>query len=125
MIESLEQAVIQWAEEKGIFEKSNPLKQFEKTQEEVNELLDALQVQHEIDLLASHGIDLGFEKNFENQNDIEDAIGDIIVTLIIQAKMQNVSIGGCLAAAYNVIKNRQGEMVDGVFVKQEDLLKDA
>ena len=126
MIESLEQEVIKWAKEKGIFTNSNPLKQFSKTLEEVQELGDALEEQLFLDKLHAKGMEYhSFEAQFNNQNEIEDAIGDIIVTLIIQAKMQNVSLGACLHSAYNVIKKRQGKMVDGVFVKQEDLLKDA
>lgn len=126
MIESLEQEVIKWAEEKGIFTNSNPLKQFSKTLEEVQELGDALEEQNFLDKLHARGMDYhSFESQFNNQNAIEDAIGDIMVTLIIQAKMQGVCLGTCLHAAYNVIKNRTGKMVDGVFVKQEDLVNDA
>jgi len=48
---------------------------------------------------------------------VKDAIGDIMVTLIIQCKMQGMDLQDCLESAYNVIKNRTGKMVDGVFVK--------
>jgi len=91
--------VEQWAEEKGIFEKSYPLKQHIKTQEEVNELLEAM---------ANN-----------NEEAVKDAIGDILVTLIIQAKMQNMQLKDCLKHAYNTISNRQGKMVNGIFVKEE------
>jgi DNA-binding protein len=40
-----------------------------------------------------------------------------MVTLIIQAKMQNVSLEYCLKSAYNVISKRTGKMVNGQFVK--------
>ena len=49
--------------------------------------------------------------------EIHDAIGDIVVTLIIQCKMQNVSLTTCLEGAYNEIKNRTGKMENGIFVK--------
>lgn len=68
MIE-LQNKVIQWAEDKGIFEKSDPTSQFLKTISEVGELADAV-----------------------NKNDlpeIKDAIGDTTVTLILHAKMTN------------------------------------
>ena len=91
--------VEQWAEEKGIFEKSHPLKQHIKTQEEVNELLEAM---------ANN-----------DEEAVKDAIGDILVTLIIQAKMQNMQLKDCLKHAYNTISNRQGKMVNGIFVKEE------
>ena len=44
-------------------------------------------------------------------------MGDIMVTLIIQAKMQNISLEKCLESAYNVISQRTGRMVNGQFVK--------
>jgi hypothetical protein len=40
-----------------------------------------------------------------------------MVTLIIQCKMQGMDLQDCLESAYNVIKNRTGKMVGGVFVK--------
>ena len=89
--------VEQWAEEKGILSKATPLTQAIKTQEEVNELYRAI-------------LD-------ENRDEIKDAIGDIMVTLIIQCKMQGMDLQDCLESAYNVIKNRTGKMVGGIFVK--------
>ena len=49
-------------------------------------------------------------------------MGDIMVTLIIQAKMQNVSLEYCLKSAYNVISKRTGKMVNGQFVKDIDII---
>jgi hypothetical protein len=40
-----------------------------------------------------------------------------MVTLIIQAKMQALSIEQCLESAYNVISKRTGRMINGQFVK--------
>jgi NTP pyrophosphatase (non-canonical NTP hydrolase) len=47
-----------------------------------------------------------------------DAIGDIIVTLVIQAQMWNLHIDECVEAAWQQIKDRKGRMVNGVFVKE-------
>jgi len=91
------QNVIDWAKEKGILEKSSPLKQHGKTQEEVDELKQAL--------LS------------KDREEIIDAIGDITVTLIIQAELNGLDFEDCLESAYNVISKRTGEMIDGVFVK--------
>ena len=91
------QLVEQWAEEKGILSKATPLTQAIKTKEEVDELYNAI-------------LD-------NNQDEIKDAIGDIMVTLIIQCKMQGMDLQDCLGSAYNVIKNRTGKMVGGIFVK--------
>ena len=55
------------------------------------------------------------------QDDLVDAIGDLYVTIVILAQQHGTNIENCAWAAYNVIKNRQGKMVDGVFVKQEDI----
>ena len=95
----LECAIEAWAEEKGILAKATPIKQAMKTQEELTELCNAI-------------ID-------DDKEEIKDAIGDIIVTLIIQAKMQSMTIEECLNAAYDVISKRTGKMVNGQFVKDK------
>lgn len=91
--------VEKWAEEKGIFQKATPLSQHKKTQEEVDELKEALET--------------------NNKEEIVDAIGDILVTLIIQAKMNDIDPVFCLQSAYDVIKGRTGQMIDGIFVKDK------
>jgi NTP pyrophosphatase (non-canonical NTP hydrolase) len=93
----LEALVVAWADEKGILAKATTLKQAEKTMEEVQELIDAI-------------------KN-DDQEEIEDALGDILVTIIIQAKMQNMSLIECLEISYNIIAKRTGKMIDGQFKK--------
>jgi len=93
----LEALVIEWADEKGILAKATTLKQAEKTMEEVQELIDAI-------------------KN-DDHEEIEDALGDILVTIIIQAKMQNMSLIECLEISYNIIAKRTGKMIDGQFKK--------
>lgn len=94
----LETLVIDWAKEKGILEKGNPQAQAEKTLEEVQELLDAIAV--------------------DDKAEIEDALGDILVTIIIQAEMQGVELKKCLKGAYDIISKRKGVMKDGQFVKE-------
>lgn len=96
--ESMEQNVIHWAQERGIFDKATPHSQHGKTLEEVQELTDAL---------AANDV-----------SEIKDAIGDIAVTLIIQAHMHGWTLAECLSAAWSEIKDRKGQMVDGVFVKE-------
>ena len=53
--------------------------------------------------------------------DIKDDIGDMIVVLINIAERNNLTIEECLEQAYNDIKDRKGKMIDGVFVKEDDL----
>tara|TARA_R110002167_G_scaffold7563_4_gene35885 strand:+ start:372 stop:713 length:342 start_codon:yes stop_codon:yes gene_type:complete len=53
--------------------------------------------------------------------DIADDIGDMMVVLINIAERNNLSIDECLAKAWDDIKDRKGEMRDGVFIKESDL----
>jgi len=93
----LECVVEQWAEDKGILSKATPMAQAIKTLEETTEFCKAV--------------------NNNNREEIIDAMGDIMVTLIIQAKMQNLSLEKCLESAYKVISMRTGKMINGQFVK--------
>lgn len=93
----LESLVEKWAEDKGILEKATTMKQAEKTHEEVLELMSAI--------------------DEDDTDEIRDAIGDIMVTLIIQAKMQGMTIEECLNTAYDVISKRSGVMKNGQFHK--------
>lgn len=56
-----------------------------------------------------------------NREGFKDGVGDVLVTLIIAAKQQGLSLDECLAAAWEEIKDRTGKTVDGVFVKTADL----
>ena len=58
-----------------------------------------------------------------DQEGLKDGIGDVVVTLIILAQQNEMTLEECLECAYDEIKGRTGEMIDGVFVKQEDLEK--
>lgn len=98
MLEQLELKVLDWADEKGILKNGTKLKQGLKTLSEVEELLTAIAD--------------------SDAYEIKDAIGDIVVTLIIQADMNGLTLTECVESAYNVIKNRKGQMVNGTFVKE-------
>ncbi|MGZ9551264.1 MazG-like family protein [Staphylococcus epidermidis] len=52
---------------------------------------------------------------------LKDGIGDTVVTLIILAQQHNMSLEECLQCAYEEIKDRTGKMINGTFVKDEDL----
>lgn len=54
-------------------------------------------------------------------NDLVDSLGDITVTLIILAQQHGLRLEDCLESAYKVIRNRDGKLINGVFVKSEDL----
>jgi hypothetical protein len=94
----LELDVIRWAEERRIIPNSTAMAQAIKTHEEVGELLSALH----------RGV----------QREIEDAYGDILVTLIVGAALRDIDLIECLNGAYEEIKDRKGYLrADGVFVK--------
>jgi NTP pyrophosphatase (non-canonical NTP hydrolase) len=97
--QTLENDVAQWAEDRGIVERSTPQAQLLKTVSELGELADA----------TVKG----------DREGVIDGIGDVLVTLIIYARLQGLDITECLGEAYGQIKNRRGKMSDGgVFVKE-------
>lgn len=89
----------EWAEERGILEKATRFTQAKKTQEELVELFEAIL--------------------HDNRDEAIDAIGDILVTLAIQAAMWNTDISLCANTAWNEIKDRKGKMINGMFVKED------
>lgn len=50
-----------------------------------------------------------------------DSIGDMYVVLTILAMQQDTDIRECIDVAYKEIKDRKGKMINGIFVKEEDL----
>ena len=97
-LDNFEQLIVQWGEEKGILPDPDPVAQYEKTVEEVEELKDAI--------------------IFSNKEEVKDAIGDIFVTLVMQSRAWKLSMSDCVNQAYNQIKNRTGKMINGQFVKE-------
>ena len=53
--------------------------------------------------------------------DIRDDIGDMLVVMLNITERNGVSLTECLERAWNDIKDRKGRMVDGIFVKEQDL----
>ncbi len=86
-----------WATEKGIYKSGDSKTQYLKLMEEAGELAEALL------------------KNDEPE--VIDAIGDMVVVLTNLAKLRGHNIEDCIASAYSVIKDRQGKMTNGTFVK--------
>ena len=88
----------QWADERGIYKNGDAKTQFIKLQEETGELARAIL------------------KN--DRAEFIDAIGDAVVVLTNLAALEGLKIEDCITSAYDVIKSRQGSMVNGTFVKQ-------
>lgn len=93
--------VEQWSIDKGL-DKGNSFTQYAKSSEEMGEVAAAL-CRNDLD-------------------ELKDGIGDVVVTLIILAQQNNMTLYECLEQAYGEIKNRTGVMSkDGSFIKSEDL----
>lgn len=59
--------------------------------------------------------------NKSNKEVVKDSIGDAYVVLTILAMQQKVDVRDCINIAYQEIKDRKGKLINGTFVKQEDL----
>lgn len=103
----LESCIEDWAADKGLLNSNNGMKQALKTLEEVTELMTAI----ENERIAGTNADI------THGEAIMDAIGDIMVTLIIQAKIQDFPLEVCLEHAWHHIKDRKGKTVNGTFIK--------
>lgn len=91
----------QWARDRNLIDGSDVKSQTVKLMEEVGELASGV---------AKNKVDV-----------VTDSIGDCVVVLTILAEQHGLTIENCIEAAYKEIRDRKGRMVDGVFVKEEDL----
>ena len=98
----LNDKVEQWFIDRNLHTQ-DPLKQILKLYEEVTELQQAIIL--------------------EDESEIIDALGDIQVVLIGLSLQLDIKLDHALADAYNVIKDRKGKLINGVFVKEEDINK--
>jgi len=89
-----------WAATRGLYDSGNSHTQYVKLQEEAGELAKALLI--------------------NDQPEIVDAIGDMVVVLTNLAHLQGYSIEYCIDEAYKVIAARTGKMINGTFVKDAD-----
>ena len=94
-----------WADERNL-KQADPKIQWMRITEEVGEIRDVL---------------LKPTKFTEPQIALKDAIGDTLVTIIVLAHQLDLDINECLNIAYEEIKNRKGKMINGTFVKEDDL----
>ena len=92
LIEKIEQ----WSTDRDL-DKADSAKQMLKVMEEVGEVASAL----------AKG----------NLDELEDGIGDVVVTLIILAQQNNLTLQHCTFSAYQQIANRTGKTVNGIFIK--------
>lgn len=98
-LEHLESNIVGWHRDRNLIDGSTDKDQYLKLIQEAGELSD----------------------NICKGRDIADDIGDMIVVLINIAERNGLSLAQCMEIAWNDIKDRRGRMVDGVFIKEEDL----
>jgi NTP pyrophosphatase (non-canonical NTP hydrolase) len=91
-----------WADERGIYRNGDTKTQYVKLQEEAGELAKAILKDDKVEFV--------------------DAIGDMVVVLTNLAALEGLKIEDCVASAYDVIKSRQGSMINGTFVKERPVL---
>lgn len=95
----IELDVIRWGEARGIIQNSTSAAQVKKTQEEVQELVDAIAANDKAGII--------------------DAIGDVMVTLTMIAAIEDLPLVACYQAAYDQIKNRKGYLdANGLWIKE-------
>jgi hypothetical protein len=88
--EDIESRVIAWAAARQIIPNSNALSQAIKT-----------------------------TLNKRDSQEVIDAYGDVLVTLVIGAELYGVNLVACFEAAYDTIKDRKGHLgPDGIFYKE-------
>jgi len=86
-----------WAEERGLYANGDPKTQALKLVEEVGETCKAI-----------------LKEDYE---EVVDGIGDCVVVLTNLAELMDISIEDCIAAAYDEIKDRTGQMENGTYKK--------
>lgn len=97
--------VIAWGREKGL---NDPKAQLNKVIEEVGEAA------HEI---TRNNYDLDA---LDQPDELVDAIGDVLVTVIILSDILNLDPFNCLEEARDVILKRHGHTENGTFIKDGD-----
>ena len=91
--------VVQWHHDRNLIDGSTDKDQTLKLLQELGELSDSVC----------------------KGKDIKDDIGDMLVVMLNITTRNGVTLSECLARAWDDIKDRKGKMVDGIFVKEEDL----
>jgi NTP pyrophosphatase (non-canonical NTP hydrolase) len=98
-LEDYIEMIADWGIARNIVEGSTPSAQVIKTLEECVELIAAI--------------------HHNDTNEIRDAIGDVIVTLVMISEQTEIPIIEAVEHAYNEIKDRKGTMRNGIFYKKE------
>ncbi len=91
----------QWAIERDLHN-ADPAKQILKLGEEYGELCEFVTKDRKLPVA-------------------KDAIGDMYIVLTILCLQLDLDIEDCIEMAYEEIRDRKGKLIDGAFVKSDDL----
>ena len=121
--EELRENVEQWANDKDLLHSKNAEKQFMKFIEEVFEFKTEMDIWK---LFKKFKHDENIEQDLsiqevERWKNMKLEMGDIFVTLIILCNQLGIDCIECLQLAYEKISKRKGKVINGLFVKEEDL----
>lgn len=95
---STQEEILHWAKSRGILDKGNMIVQTLKLQEEVGELAKAVL--------------------FKSDEEISDAIGDIVIVLTSLSYFNGSDLEQDVRKALDIVQKRTGQMKDGNFVKE-------
>lgn len=96
--------IVAWGEARGLTQPEHLKAQMNKLTEEVGELASA------VNRITKPG----------KVEEAADAIGDVFVVITLMAGQMGLRIEDCVNKAYTTIKNRDGQLINGIFVKAEE-----
>ena len=100
-LNDLQDSVTTWAHDRNIIEGTSSDKQFIKLVEEVGEIAECIAK--------------------DKPHELKLEIGDALVCLNNLCAQNGFTLNDAFLAAWIKIKDRKGKMVDGFFVKEQDL----
>lgn len=120
--------ITQWHKDRNLIDGSTNNAQFVKLFEEVIELfatlnpdLSAFEITMNIKNMVAALYSDGRVNRAPEGRDIKDDVGDINVVLMNMIEREGFTMQQCLETAWYDIKDRKGEMRNGVFIKESDL----
>lgn len=100
-LDDLEFNITEWAHARNLIDGTDSSKQFVKLIEEAGEVAECIAK--------------------ERHESLKAEIGDMLVVLNNIAVQNKTTLNECLLLAWLKIKDRKGMMVDGYYIKEEDL----
>jgi NTP pyrophosphatase (non-canonical NTP hydrolase) len=98
-VDTIIKKIAQWHRDRNLIDGSDDKTQYLKLSSEMGELSDSI----------------------ARGESVIDDIGDILVVLVNIAERNGLTLLQCMEHAYSEIKDRKGRMVDGTFVKEENV----